>query len=76
VRTSPFDPEMSDSSQNRDIVALKKGLTFQFGLQKGSLPAWAETFLKGSGSSMELEPGPEDALIVVLRCSRNEIVNL
>jgi hypothetical protein len=25
---------------------------------------------------MELEPGPEDALIVVLRCSRNEIVNL
>jgi len=23
---------------------------------------------------MELEPGPEDALIVVLRCSRNEIV--
>jgi hypothetical protein len=25
---------------------------------------------------MELEPGPDDALIVVLRCSRNEIVNL
>ena len=44
--------------------------------REGSLPAWAETFLKGSGSSMELEPGPEDALIVVLRCSRNEIVNL
>ena len=38
MRTSPFDPEMSDSSQNRDIVALKKGLTFQFGLQKGSKP--------------------------------------
>jgi hypothetical protein len=29
--------------------------------REGSLPAWAETFLKGSGSSMELEPGPEDA---------------
>jgi hypothetical protein len=44
--------------------------------REGALPAWAETFLKVSGSSMELEPGPEDALIVVLRCSRNEIVNL
>jgi len=29
--------------------------------REGSLPAWAETFLKGSGSSMELAPGPEDA---------------
>ena len=29
--------------------------------REGSLPAWAETFLKGSGSSTELEPGPEDA---------------
>jgi hypothetical protein len=27
----------------------------------GSLPARVETFLKGSGSSMEPEPGPEDA---------------
>lgn len=29
--------------------------------REGSLPAWAETFLEGSGSSMELAPGPEDA---------------
>jgi hypothetical protein len=29
--------------------------------REGSLPAWAETFLEGSGSSTELEPGPEDA---------------